>query len=131
MARFMSQLSQYQANNRNNIPANTTAAWNSFISNYLKSGGDTFQDPDGTDYKVGYVCVLSNASSCSSTSTDGATAVLPNSTNMSWATGYQNYIYVYTGARCDGENITYVPNSPKQVAIRYKLEGAGIYCNSN
>ena len=133
MARFMSQLSQYQANNSGRIPGTTVAVWNTFVGNYLRSGGDTFADPDGTNYDVGYVCVLSSASACNpaaSTGT-GVTSVLPNNNNMTWATGTQNHIYVYIGARCNGESITYVPNSPRQVAIRYKLEGAGIYCNNN
>ena len=148
MARFMTQLSQYQANNGGKTPAqsasNVTSAnvttWNTFVTNYLRANGDNFTDPDGTNYRVGYVCVLSSASACSATSTaaaatgyPAAVAVLPNNVNtMQWSNeGVRNNIYVYVGAKCNGETITYVANSPRQIAIRYKLEGAGIYCSNN
>ena len=136
MGRFISQLAQYQTNNSGRTPAqnvsNVTSAsttnWNTFITNYLRSNGDSFNDPDGTNYQVAYVCVLSSAAACSSS--NGSPAVLPNSDNMTWDVN-KNGIYVYVGARCNGESITYVSNSPRQIAIRYKLEGAGIYCANN
>lgn len=146
MARFMSQLSQYEANNSGRTPAQNasnvteanTANWlNNFVSPYLRSNGESFTDPDGTDYRVGYVCVLTSASQCNPSSTaaaatgyTAATAIAPNANNMEWNRDKHN-IYVYVGARCNGESITYVPNSPRLIAIRYKLEGAGIYCNNN
>lgn len=139
MGRFMAQLSQYQANNNGRTPAQTAANattasaanWNSFIANYLRAGNDTFTDPDGSDYQVGYVCVMTNDTTCNPVnSTAGTPAVLPSNNNMVWDT-MKNKIYVYVGARCNGESITFVSGSPRQIAIRYKLEGAGIYCGNN
>ena len=128
MARFLSQLQQYQANNRNKVPALEVSKWskdNGFIKNYLNAGGDTFDDPDGTAYDVAGFCVTSSNTDCSSTV---GTAKKPNDA-LSWDSDKHN-IYVYTNARCDGEDVKYVANAPNQVAIRYKLEGAGTYCGS-
>ena len=122
MSRFMSQLSQRQTNNKGNVPGNTTGDWENFIDEYLEVGGDTFADPDGTNYTIGDVCVA-NGSGCSSGNT------MPDA-SLTWEAN-QHQIYVYKNARCDGESAVFVANSPRQVAIRYKLEGAGVACFSN
>ena len=129
MARFISQLTQYQANNNGNVPGNTANDWNNtngFIRNYMTAGGDSFRDPDGTAYNITSICVLSGANTCGTGSVSG---VAPN-TALNWDAN-RNLIYVYKNAKCNGEQVTYVQNSPTQVAIRYKLEGAGTYCTNN
>ena len=131
MSRFISQLQQYQANNNRNVPGNSASNWNAtngFIKDYLTSGGDTFVDPNGTAYNVTSICTLSGANACdANNSTSGAKTP---KTALSWDAD-KNLIYVYKNAKRDGEAITYVPNAPNQVAIRYKLEGAGTYCVNN
>ena len=131
MSRFISQLSQYQANNNRAVPGNTLPDWNAsagFIKNYLTSGGDAFVDPNGTAYDVASICTLSSATACS-TSSSTSSATTPGAV-LTWESN-RNKIYVYKNAKCNGEAVTYVANSPNQVAIRYKLEGAGTYCINN
>ena len=115
MARFSSQLSQYQANNNGNVPSTTTTAWNTFLTNYLKAGGDSFADPSGNDYAVtGFLkCTGDGACTQKSTSSDKLGS-----------------IYVYSNATCDGENPKYTQGDRK-IAFTIKLEGAGIYCGHN
>ena len=119
MARFMSQLSQYQSNNNGKVPADK-GAYTTFIANYLKAGGDTFQDPStGSDYQI------KNWKKC--TNSDCKAGSNPDSLGSSTLMGD---IYVYTNATCEGESPVYVQGDRK-IAIRIKLEGAGIYCGHN
>lgn len=121
MARFLSQLSQRQANNRNRVPS-TLSEWNNFITQYLEANNDTFTDPNGTDYTVAALCTSSNAT--------GACA--PDSA-LTWEEN-KNNIYVYASAKCssdNSENVEWLNDSSNQIAIRYKLEGAGTYCGNN
>ena len=118
MSRFISQLAQYQANNNGKVPGESgtvnAAAYNTFITNYLKVGGDTFNDPStGNTYNVTgvKVCTSSNCSTSSASNNMGD-------------------IYVLTNATCDGETPVYVQGNRK-IAVRIKLEGAGIYCGHN
>lgn len=125
MARFLSQLNQYQANNNGKVPseladADTDAKKagkynNPFIAQYLKAGGDTFQDPStGSDYTV------KNFLTC--TGKDCA--------NKTTTTSPMGEISVYSNATCDGENPKWIQGNRK-IAITINLEGAGIYCGHN
>ncbi|MDO5481236.1 MAG: type II secretion system protein [Candidatus Saccharibacteria bacterium] len=129
MSRLSSQITQYQANNRGQTPKNDTTtynatgtkydrttvaanckSWCSFINNYMLAGGDTFDDPDGTAYTI----------------TDhgditGNVAVTVTSMDHS--------IHIYHKAKCAGETVEPATGT-RQLAIRYKLEGAGTYCES-
>ena len=124
MARFMSQLSQYQSNNAGKVPK-TINEYNSgtgeerkgFIPNYLEAGGDSFNDPStGEPYEV------VDVSSCKGQGNECK--------NNSKGTDVMGDIYVYTNARCDGENPVEVQGDRK-IAITIKLEGAGVYCGNN
>ena len=120
MGRFISQLAQYQTNNNRRIPTDKNA-WNEdFIKKYLIVGGDLFNDPNGTPYTVAAVCNLAGT----------VTGKCTENSSLTWDED-KNNIYVYTNARCDGEKTVKVSNSPNQIAIRYKLEGAGTYCGNN
>lgn len=115
MARLLSQLNQYQANNNGAVPGDSTK-FGTFITDYLIVGGnDKFADPSGENYKVKSFTKCTNASSC---------------TQKSAAGDYQTgSIAVYQQAKCDGESPSYTPGLNK-IAITYKLEGAGIYCGN-
>lgn len=127
MARFLSQLNQYQANNAGRVPAADTGGYNTFIANYLRvqktdAGGtatdeDQFVDPSGQNYQAGSVTVC----------TAGENGCQQASQNDDYKTGS---IRIYTNATCEGENPTYIQGDRK-VAITYKLEGAGIYCGNS
>ena len=111
MARFLTQLNQYQANNGGNVPTD----YSSFVTNYLKVGGDTFADPSAGDYTVANTVIncASGAAGCSNR----------NNTDLGTIT-------VYTNATCDGESPVYAQGD-RRVAIVLSLEGAGIYCGHN
>ena len=117
MARFMSQLNQYQANNAGKVPSDYT----SFINQYLKAGGDSFADPStGTDYTI------VGTWPCTTGECDGS----KDFKKVAEDTDARGKIYIYTNARCEGEYPKYIQGNRK-IAIRIKLEGAGIYCGNN
>ena len=119
MARFASQLTQYQSNNNNKIPsenANSTTEWNDFITSYLRVAGDEFKDPNGVEYKVEKV-VKCTSGSCN--------------VDHSGDDYKEGKIFVYTNATCDGEKAVFVSSGSRKAAFTYKLEGAGVYCNNN
>ena len=143
LSRVDTSMVQYQTNNQgtnggSNLPvAGTFAASSSssfpencknssactFVRNYMNSGTsdnintNTFQDPDGTYYGM---TIMSHTES-------GLT-----DTGGSWnyqekkGAAMDHIIYVFTGAKCDGENVT--GDSQRHFAILYRLEGAGTYC---
>lgn len=121
MARFLSQLNQYQANNNGKVPSDgltsdQAGAYQTFIDNYLKAGNDTFSDPStGADYHI-YKFTKCTSSTCASATTG-------NGAKM-------GEVSVYSNAKCNGESPTYVQGDRK-IAITIKLEGAGIYCGNN
>lgn len=129
MARFLSQVNQYQANQAGKVPvsiSNGSATFDSgFITNYLQAGGDTFSDPStGEVYTIDGTIVncADQNNSC-----NGSTDVGDLATNDKDNRGI---IHVYYNAKCDGENPIYI-NGDRKIAIRIKLEGAGIYCGNN
>lgn len=111
MSRFISQIQQYQSNNRNKIPEKSE--WETFKTNYLIVNGETFDDPDGTAY------VLTEEDS------------LPNGGILSAATfeANEHKLHIYRNATCDGEKVVASTGSRK-IAIQYKLE-SGVACNNN
>ena len=107
MARVMSQLNQYQANNKGKIPSTATEL-TTFLTNYLKEG--EFNDPEsGERYTQKFVACQQG--SCSADLTLGTV----------------NYMY---HAECNGETPQYVKGDRK-VAIVTQLEGSGVYCSNN
>lgn len=114
MARVVSQISQFQANNRNRIPGESELT--DFKTNYMSANGeDVFQDPDGSEYTFKYC-----------TSNDSSGGCKPDTA----LTTFDHVIYYSPGYRCDGERLVQSTGGNK-VAVRYKLEGAGTYCGSN
>ena len=101
--RVQTAVQNYQTNNRNQLPTFNGA----FITSYLSVGGDTFQEPNGTDY--GFVT---------------------NAPVPSEFTPEPRNIHVTTGATCNGEALTTGQGSRK-VALQMKLEGGGVACVNN
>lgn len=102
LGRVQTAVNNFQSNNRNRLPTFD----DDFITKYLKSGGDSFTDPNGNDYhfKVG----------SDPTTFDSVTS----------------NIYVTTGAVCNGEDVKTGQGTGK-VALQYKLEGGGVACVNN
>ncbi len=103
---FLETVKKYQTNNRGALPTD----WDEFKAGYL---GDSFMDPDGEVYQL-------RANSCEDKDN--------NETCDYDAPQYVDYnLYVFEKATCSGEEA--VPTSnPRNIAVVYKLEGAGIYC---
>ena len=103
LSRVQSAVNSYQANNKGKVPDATNATvLTNFTNDYLKSNGDSFQDPTGSAYALG--AVLGNG-------TDGK-------------------IEYKTSSTCDGEETKSVSGANK-VSVRIKLEGGGNYCLNN
>lgn len=126
MARFLSQVNQYQANNAGRVPVtvsgNSASFDTSFIGSYLEAGGDTFADPStGQTYSIQDVTICTTAD-CTGNADVGSVGTTDATE--------RGRIHVYVNAKCNGENPEYI-NGDRKIAIRIKLEGAGIYCGNN
>jgi len=106
LSRAMTALTQYQSNNRNNLPGATSAAWNTFRDSYLKAGSDKFTDPSEGDYTFSY-----------------------RGTNRDVPTDLSSTIYVHGSSTCSGETVAAAGTN--SVALSFKLEGGGVACQSN
>ena len=109
MARFNTALNNYQSNNNGKVPSD----WSAFVNNYLKTGNDSFEDPDGSTYNVHF----------------NGKASGDIVYQKSWEES-NHTVEVYTGATCNGETIT-KSSGERKVAFQYKLEGGGVYCGNN
>lgn len=112
LSRFMSQISSYQSNNRNKVPAADNVS--NFVDGYLKVGGDTFEDPSGKDYNV-----------------NGGTGAVDAPTIGDNDEGLGD-IYYRTAARCgDDGAIVAATDQANKVAVTIALEGGGALCQQN
>jgi len=57
LTRLNTSLTSYQSNNNGKLPS-TVADWNGFVTGYVRTAGDTFVDPSGTDYIVSTTATL-------------------------------------------------------------------------
>ena len=132
MASFQTAITNYQSNNRGKLPGTNSLssenaykdAYESFITNYLRAGGDSFTDPDGEDYVIGTVCPNFKSPG------QYANECKDMSTTDTKFDDSGHKIYVYQNATCDGENIT-ASTGTRKVAFLYKMEGGGWYCGNN
>jgi len=104
LSRAITAVTNYQSNNRGSLPTD----WVGFATSYLRSNGDSFTDPAGTDY------IFTTGPAASTVTFDAST---PN-------------IYETVGASCNGESVTTNAGAHK-VALQMKLEGGGISCENN
>lgn len=118
ISRLSTQIANYRTNNKNKVPSGDTA-WAKFISDYMKAGGDIFQDPDGEDYTITEV-------KCEKSTAEGAT----DACTIQPATDFveQNHqIKIFTPAKCDGETVM-LSTGKNNLALTYKREGGGVIC---
>jgi prepilin-type N-terminal cleavage/methylation domain-containing protein len=104
MSRVQTAIQNFQSNNRNKLPTFN----GDFISGYLTVGGDSFADPDGTDYSF---------------TGNNANGFVPSAFTS-------GRVYYTVGGKCNGESVQTNQGSSK-VAIQYKLEGGGTACENN
>lgn len=109
LGRLQTAITSYQTNNKGTLPDFATPAKvTAFLDSYVKSGGDTFADPSGTDYKLG----------------NGTLPTAFDATNP--------YITATTGAVCSStEGTLTTGQGARKVALQMKLEGNGIACINN
>lgn len=105
LSRVLTKINDYQSNNRGALPTN----WNTFKTQYLVVGGDTFTDPSGGDYTF------------DPHNTDVVSGSFSNN---------QNKIYYTTGATCTQDGAV-ESASARKVALRMVLEGGGVACVNN
>ena len=130
--RAITAIQNYETNNTGKIPDFTA----SFINSYLKTGGDSFTDPAGDDYKF-YESVTIDTNGNATYGTEGI-AKCDGTTSEGTACNQQvqsaNFqagkILAVSNAKCDGEKAVYASGA-RRVAILMKLEGAGTVCMAN
>ena len=121
LARVITAVQNYQSNNKGKIPDFKQT----FIDNYLKTAGDSFTDPSGTDYQFytkGGDGRQVGIAECNATNGECAPKA---PTEFESGT-----IVAIKGATCDGEKAVKSSGNNK-FAILMKLEGAGTACYSN
>ncbi len=115
---------KYEASQSNAFPDNcrsNTAC--TFLRNYMNSGTsdnvtiNAFQDPDGWYYGM----EIMTHSESGLTDNGGTWNYQEKKGNA-----MDHMIYVFNGAKCNGESVT--GDSQRHFAIVYRLEGAGTYC---
>lgn len=120
---FLEAVKKYQTNNRGALPTGTgdiggrpttepgdKTSWGGFYWGYID---DSFVDPDGSKYilEVNKCEVEEGTARCAYAEPDTIDHVL----------------HIFTKATCNGAEVVESSN-PRNVAVFYKLEGAGIYC---
>ena len=116
IAFLLDSIKKYQTNNRGALPDVKVAnEWNDFRTNYL--GGANFFDPDGTEYILA-------PDECQGNTGDRCT----NKGNGNIET-MDHTLHILISAKCDGPDAKKSSN-PRKVAVRYRLEGSGIFCQS-
>lgn len=139
LSEFATAIQTYQLNNRGALPttgdtatsvtgsssiySDTTLARNSWAGFYRDYLPNPFTDPAGTPYSLTAVnCGATVGVTCNNA------AAMSAIEGLSTEAGKYT-IVVLAKATCDRENAVGV-NNPRKLAILYKLEGGGIYCNS-
>ncbi|MBQ6593856.1 type II secretion system protein [Candidatus Saccharibacteria bacterium] len=139
LAALVTQITQYQANNRNRLPDSNAATvtpnpddgqidstvdngWANFYRNYLLAGGDIFEDPNGVPYSLEVI-------TCDVTSQANGAECKTQRMNSTFEE--QDYkILITYHSTCDGEKIIYNTGARK-LSVAYKLEGGGTFCQAN
>ena len=122
LSRAITAVQNYQANNDGTIPSFD----DNFVTNYLKVGGDSFQDPGGTAYAFYNAATgtTKGIGSCGVTTAGAECKIQAPSTFTS------GRIVAVKNATCKGEKAVYASGA-NQFVLLMKLEGAGIACLGN
>ena len=155
ISRLSTQITNFKANNSNAIPGaaakndnaqvtidgasinsnakvNTRGTWAYCYKNYLLAGGDTFQDPDGTPYKLSVVyCGASGTAVDPDKGTSaGADCKAASQRYSSTFAAQDHTALIVLGARCDGEAAV-ASTGLHDMALVYKKDGGGTICIAN
>lgn len=103
----LSQVTNYQTDNRGQVPGTSSTALNSFQNTYFDA--ETFVDPTDGEYDI-------------TTGGDDADPKTPDT----------GRIYYYTNRICgEGGKAEDEGAGARNVAVRISLEGGGVYCQNN
>ena len=151
LSMLVTQITQYQANNRNRLPTcsnadkcvvdpdadgkideNDKSGWAQFYRNYLLAQNDVFEDPNGNPYRLQIVpCDPISKKDGEACSVQRSGAEFSGAESDEGSNDVQNYrILITTNSVCDGENIVYNTGA-RRLSVAYKLEGGGMYCSNN
>jgi len=114
MSRLSTALVNYTNSNRGSLPSD----WNTFVTDYLTVGGDSFIDPAGATVDQGSV----------------ETYQLVEDTGSPLESSYavsQNVIYYAPGFICGDSAAELEAGGSRKVAFRIALEGGGYNCVNN
>lgn len=134
---LLEAVKKYQTNNRGALPGgNATGVveygkkiggtpwsdvdentWAGFYRDYL---GENFRDPSGASYKL-------NIAVCGNTITVDAECTGDDDVQKSFPNDYK--MFVVLQAKCSGDQAVGSSN-PRKLAVLYRMQGSGIYCNS-
>lgn len=149
MSRLITQVTNYQTNNRGRIPTfegngvqltiddtdltaeSAKGTWDEFYNRYLLAGGDTFEDPSGGPYTLS---VSECKSTGKNTTISGADACDTQVDEMEFDDQYDGdnayIVTIQTKSSCEGEQAVPV-NSARKISVLYKKEGGGTICQTN
>lgn len=123
LSRAVTAVYNYTTNNRGALPANTNAAWATFLTqNLTPTTSDTFLDPSGApsgSAATTYTFLLN---------TNLASPVVGANNNFNSTT--QNNIYFSENFQCATGGAIQASSS-RSVALRMYLENGGIACQNN
>lgn len=117
VTKVIREIKDYQTNNRGSLPSD----WTKFHTDYLD--GENFMDPDGTEYAL--ITVQCTASKVDTACTNNQ---LEQLANASFPNNYK--MYIVQEAACSGDKAIKSSN-PRKVAVLYRLERAGTYCENS
>ncbi len=132
---LISAVKKYQTNNRGSLPSGTGSDihkatgekytktdWSGFLRDYM---GDGFEDPSsGEEYSLNVVtCGTGTTGETCPSAEDVTGSTFPNEFRM----------YVLLEAKCSGDEATGAVkvSNPRKIAVLYKLEGGGVYCENS
>ena len=121
VGRAVAAIQSYQSNMNGKLPVGTNNAINdTFIGSYLTTGGSSFTDPSGGDYR------FTNVNVTGSSDPSNVTALVDRSTVTDAATNDNNgYLVSVKGVTCNGTSKT------NALSIVARMESGGYYCANN
>ncbi len=121
LGRAQTSISNYQSNNKGELPANNNASLQSFVNKYIvPTAGDSFIDPLGTNSNQDATQQKTYFLKTNSADLGGVFDPEEN----------QNVIYYSKGKSCGSDGALITAGS-KKVALSMYLEGGGVVCLGN
>ena len=134
---FISSVKKYQTNNRGALPSGTGSfnrgtetgngtSWSGFLRDYMSNG---FEDPStGDEYTLVVQPCNGDGKDKDCATNSEWQRVLTDTFNASVGN-----MYVITQAKCAGDEGTGVisTSNTRKIAVLYRLEGGGVYCENS